>query len=263
MNKEDIKITYEENICAECGAKYNQPLLVTPFMIVLPKYCEKCVDKFEKKEKAIEKKREEKRKQEWLERVGVKKNYFDVTLENYKPQNGSQEEALSKAYEVLNGKLKKLVLLGSNGVGKTHLAVALVKRMNGRIISAYEMFAIYRSCFSGAASEIDILHRFSNYPLLVIDEFGRTKGSEAEDNFLSVVIDNRHSSGLPTIILSNLIRKRDCVMFDATQSHCEKCTRRNCIESKLTPDVISRLRDKSSVIYMTGEDYRKIQNEKN
>ena len=119
------------------------------------------------------------------------------------------------------------------------------------------MFATYRQCFTGKTSELDVIKKFSKLPLLAIDEYGRTKGSEAEENFMSVIIDNRHSNNLPTLILSNLIRKRDCVFFTADNKSCEKCQRNNCLESRLTKDVISRLRENSRVVLIEGEDYRR------
>lgn len=257
MQLNEIRTIIEKNTCAGCGKEYDQPLLVSQFGIICASYCPECIDKEDRKQQAIQKQQEEKKHKEWLESLGIKEQYAKATLDNYKPQTPSQSEALSACKDMMNGEITKMILLGSNGVGKTHLASALVKRMNGKIITAYEMFAFYRSCFSGQNSEIEILKRFSNYPLLAIDEFGRTKGSEAEENFLSVVIDNRHSANLPTIILSNLIRKRDCIYYTQDQTYCAKCTKLNCLESKLTADVISRLREKSKVIMIQGEDYRR------
>lgn len=264
MRKEDIKIHMAKNTCVGCGKEFEQAALVTPFgkngLIILAKYCDECIDKYDRKQKAIENQQKEKRKAEWLVSIGVRKGYEKVTLDNYKPFSESQNEALTACKMLLNGEIKKLLLLGSNGVGKTHLASALVKKMNGRIITAYEMFALYRSCFSGQNSEIDLLHKFRNYPLLVIDEFGRTKGSEAEENFLSAIIDSRHSDGLPTMILSNLMRKRDCMFHQSKgEEACKTRGCKNCIEMWLTSDLISRLREDTQVIYVTGEDYRKRQ----
>jgi DNA replication protein DnaC len=256
MTKNDIRIETQKNTCCQCGKEFEQPLLISQFGIIIGKYCDECYDKAERKEKAIQKQIEERNKAEWLERIGVKKDYIKATLDNYKAETPSQSEALTCAKMLRDGDIKKLILLGGNGVGKTHLASALVKLMNGKIITAYEMYAYYRSCFSGQNNELDLLKKFKTYPLLVIDEFGRTKGSEAEDNFLSVIVDSRHSDGLPTMILSNLIRKRDCVFFMADKTSCEKRKCKNCLESWLTADLISRLREESKVVYIEGEDYR-------
>ena len=119
------------------------------------------------------------------------------------------------------------------------------------------MFATYRGCFSGKTSELEVIKKFSKIPLLAIDEYGRTKGSEAEENFMSQIIDNRHSNNLPTLILSNLIRKRDCVFYMTNNNACKDCQRNNCLESRLTKDVISRLRENSKVVLIEGEDYRR------
>lgn len=261
MRAEDIKIECANNVCAGCGKEFNQAALLSQFGVIVQKFCDDCISKEERKEKAIRKKIDEKHRAEWLEKIGVKKDYAHVTLDNYNAITESQKEALTACRMIFDGDIKKLVLLGSNGVGKTHLASALVKMMNGRIITAYEMFALYRSCFSGRNDEVELLHRFQKYPLLVIDEFGRTKGSEAEENFLSAIIDARHSDGLPTVIISNLIMKRECLFYKTDTKACEKRACKGCIEMWLTSDLISRLKEKSKVILMDGEDYRRRQSE--
>ena len=252
------EIQFEKNTCAGCGKEYNQPALITQFGVICAHYCEECVDKYERKQKAIENQIKENRKKEWLKAIGVKADYETATLGTYEAKTDSQKAALNACKLLKDGEIKKLILLGSNGVGKTHLASALVKLMNGKIITAYEMFALYRSCFSGQNSEIELLHKFSTYPLLVIDEFGRTKGSEAEENFLSAILDARHSDGLPTMILSNLIRKRDCIFYKENKEACKTRNCKGCLEMWLTSDLISRLRDDTEVIVIEGEDYRRI-----
>jgi len=251
------EIKLEMNTCAGCGKEYNQPALITQFGIICAHYCEECVDKYERKQKAIENQIKDKKKKEWLKTIGVKADYETATLGTYEAKTESQKEALNACKLLKEGDIKKLILLGSNGVGKTHLASALVKLMNGRIITAYEMFALYRSCFSGQNSEIELLYKFSSYPLLVIDEFGRTKGSEAEENFLSAILDARHSDGLPTMILSNLIRKRDCIHYQNDKESCKTRNCKGCLEMWLTSDLISRLREDTKVILIEGEDYRR------
>ena len=251
------EIQFATNTCAGCGKTYNQPALITQFCIVIAHYCEECVDKYERKQKAIENQIKDKKKKEWLKAIGVKADYETATLGTYEAKTDSQKAALNACKSLKDGGIKKLILLGSNGVGKTHLASALVKLMNGRIITAYETFALYRSCFSGQNSEIELLHKFSTYPLLVIDEFGRTKGSEAEENFLSAILDARHSDGLPTMILSNLIRKRDCLHYQNNKEACKTRNCKGCLEMWLTSDLISRLREDTEVIVIEGEDYRR------
>ena len=252
------EIKFEKNTCAGCGKEYNQPALITQFGIICAHYCEECIDKYDRKQKAIENQVKENKKKEWLKNIGVKADYETATLGTYEAKTDSQKAALNACKSLKDGGIKKLILLGSNGVGKTHLASALVKLMNGRIITAYEMFALYRSCFSGQNSEIELLHKFSTYPLLVIDEFGRTKGSEAEENFLSAILDARHSDGLPTMILSNLIRKRDCIFYKENKEACKTRNCKGCLEMWLTSDLISRLREDTEVIVIEGEDYRRI-----
>lgn len=257
QKEKTFPIRFEKNTCSRCGKEYDQPALVSQFGIIIARACPECVDKYDIAEKSKQKHLKEQSKAEWLENIGIKENYEKATLENYNAITESQKEALNCCKLIDNGGLTKLVLLGSNGVGKTHLASALVKKHNGLLITAYEMFATYRGCFSGKTSELEVIKKFSKIPLLAIDEYGRTKGSEAEENFMSQIIDNRHSNNLPTLILSNLTRKRDCVFYTTNNNACKDCQRNNCLESRLTKDVISRLRENSKVVLIEGEDYRR------
>ena len=250
-------IRIEKNTCSKCGSEYEQPAMITQFGVIIARCCPDCVNKYDIAEKSKQKHQKEENKAQWLEDMGIKAAYEKATLDNYKPITESQKEALNCCKLIDEGGLTKLVLLGGNGVGKTHLASALVKKHNGLLITAYEMFATYRACFSGKTSELEVIKKFSTLPLLAIDEYGRTKGSEAEENFMTAIIDNRHSNNLPTLILSNLIRKRDCIFYQNNNKTCENCERNNCLESRLTKDVISRLRENSRVILIEGEDYRR------
>lgn len=255
-------IHIEKNTCSKCGKEFEQPAMITAFgkLVIISRYCPECVSKYEAAENSKAKHIKDQNKKEWLENIGIKEQYEKATLDNYKPQTDSQFEALNACKLIDSSDIKKLVLLGGNGVGKTHLASALVKKHNGLLITAYEMFATYRACFSAKAreTELEIIKKYSNLPLLAIDEFGRTKGSEAEENFLSAIIDNRHANNLPTLILSNLSRKRDCILYQNNNKSCENCIKNSCLESRLTRDVISRLRENSRVVLIEGEDYRKI-----
>ena len=77
----EIKI--EKNTCAGCGKEYNQPALITQFGIICAHYCEECIDKYDRKQKAIENQVKENKKKEWLKNIGVKADYETATLGTY------------------------------------------------------------------------------------------------------------------------------------------------------------------------------------
>jgi hypothetical protein len=66
-------------------------------------------------------------------------------------------------------------------------------------------------------------------------------------NWLSYIVDKRHTRKLPLILISNKHVKKTC-----EQSGCA-----DCVENYLPQDVMSRLSENSALITMTGEDMRR------
>jgi DNA replication protein DnaC len=92
-----------------------------------------------------------------------------------------------------------------NGTGKNHLAAVILKRLGGVIYTVNELSALLRRSYGKEAdgSEYGILEELSAVSLLALDEIGRSKGSEWEKNWLSVLINSRYNNRLPTIFLTN------------------------------------------------------------
>lgn len=249
---------FEKDICEKHGEYETavMPVYFGPKSFYMHTGCPECAEAYERKEKALENQEKKRLLEELYQKIGIERKYYDASFSNFKPQNETQSKALNACKKLATGELKKIVLLGSNGTGKTHLGSAMVKKYSGKIITAYEMYALYRQCFTGKGqTEIQLINELSSAKVLVIDEFGRTKGSDAEYNFLSVILDKRYQKDLPTMILSNLIRKKDCVR--KCEGCSENCHNRICFESWMSDDMLSRLMEESKVITMTGEDYRR------
>jgi DNA replication protein DnaC len=152
--------------------------------------------------------------------------------------------------KLVGGDILSLLFLGSVGVGKTHLtAAALNAKRSGWYSTMYEISATIRASYSARSekTELEIVNGLASVPLLVIDEIGRTKGSETELNWLSYIIDRRSASGLPIILSSNKHISCDC-----KKGGCP-----DCIDNYFGEDIISRLQEHGSIIRFEGEDYRR------
>lgn len=178
----------------------------------------------------------------------IEPEYWDKELKDFIPETPEQKKALEAVETLIAEKSGKVILLGSNGVGKTFLGCMAVKALGGKILSMYEITTMIRQCYSSRAemTELEFVEKFANLPLLVIDEMGRTKGSEAELNWISYILDKRHTRNLPFMILTNTHLSRDC-----PKKGCE-----NCFERFVNNDVLSRLRQNSKVITIKAPDYR-------
>lgn len=131
-----------------------------------------------------------------IEALGGLKAYKEFTLERYDNKAAIEKCA---AYPGRN-----LYLWGRVGTGKTHLATALVRRLEGRVVKPQQ---IYRSCrgLISSTEEQAVINGYINTPYLVIDDLGVEKNTTFSLSTLYEIIDGRdlaYQAGL--IVTSNL-----------------------------------------------------------
>ena len=172
--------------------------------------------------------------------------YADTCFSNFNAYSGELKTHLRTAENFAVSPTGKLVMLGTNGTGKTHLAVSILKRTGGVIYTAFEICVLLRKSYNGDSKEWETLEELCNVRLLVIDEIGRTKGNDWELNWLSHIINKRHENLLPLVLISNRHLGGDC-----PENGCP-----NCIEKYFENDVISRIVEDGVVMKFNGDDYR-------
>ena len=130
-------------------------------------------------------------------------------------QEKSLKEAIAYARNILNGAVNNLVMVGTTGVGKTHLGCAtartlLNKGMYVRYITSEEMAQkIMRAWDKDTkdSSEQSVIYEFTQYDLLILDEYGlhdRDKRLE----LVHKVLYARYDAMKPTMLISNLTLKQ-------------------------------------------------------
>ena len=240
MNENEI----QELECPEHGPYKAQCINIfgRSFYAMCPE-CER-IEAAQEEERRL--KYEQQKKEQCLIERGIEPEFFEASFENYKAENKSEEEALTVMRSLANGNIRKVLLLGSNGVGKTHLAAALVRAENGIIITMFKLSAEIRNGYANNQSEIEVLDNLLTYPVIVIDELGRTKGSDAERNWLSYLVDKAHVRGIKLVIISNRL----------PADYLPEGRKGEAFEYFVDNDVISRLREKSRVVVINGRDRR-------
>jgi DNA replication protein DnaC len=169
-------------------------------------------------EKARKEEAERNRKQRIVE-TRMPLEYQTKDFSTFIQETDSQKAAFKLARRFVKGWEKAkaggygLLFLGSCGTGKTHLACAIMIELlkeyafsYPRYYKASEIFSAVRSTYQAGSTtnEEETLKFFSSIQLLVIDEVGIQKGSEAEKRILFSILDNRVTSNKPTILMSNL-----------------------------------------------------------
>jgi DNA replication protein DnaC len=102
-----------------------------------------------------------------------------------------------------------LTLLGPVGTGKSHLAVALLRRWllsgrSGRFVEVRQLLADCRVCMQSNGSADELVAALSRRDLLVLDEAYADRRTDFADDLLSGLIRRRLRDRRPTIITTNL-----------------------------------------------------------
>ncbi len=153
--------------------------------------------------------------QSLLKNARIPRGYAHCEFSNFEIHTDTQRAAHRKAarlveqFPVVD---KGLLFYGDTGVGKTHLAVALMReaivRKNARAVfyETRELLKMVRDTYSGSAemTELAVLRPVLEAEILVLDDLGLEKKSEWVDETLGLVINTRYSERRLTVITTNL-----------------------------------------------------------
>lgn len=102
-----------------------------------------------------------------------------------------------------------IVMSGSTGTGKSHLACGILMGILPAHVGVYTTFmgmlGMIRDTYEKGSkqSEREVIARLSRVPLLVIDEIGVQRGTDDEHVQLFGILNARYNDKLPTILLTN------------------------------------------------------------
>jgi DNA replication protein DnaC len=153
--------------------------------------------------------------QSLLKSARIPRGYSHCELSNFEIHTDTQRAAHRKAARLVEQFPivdKGLLFYGDTGVGKTHLAVALMReaivKKNARAVfyETRELLKMVRDTYSGSAemTELAVLKPVLEAELLVLDDLGLEKKSEWVDETLGLVINTRYSERRLTVITTNL-----------------------------------------------------------
>lgn len=203
--------------------------------------------------------------------------YADCSFETFKnPRNTvSIEFAVAKARNVVNDYPvveKGLLLTGSVGVGKTHLAVAILRGLIAKGVPG--IFCEFGSLLKqiqdsynpiSQTSEMRVLAPVYQAEVLVLDELGATMPTDWVRDTMYQIINKRYNDKRLTIFTTNY---RDEVRVGNQESEAaprsfsrkatsEKLSEMTTLEDRIGTRLRSRLYEMCNVVEIEGEDYRK------
>ena len=151
----------------------------------------------------------------------------------------------------LQEEARSLFFTGANGVGKTYKAAGIIcnyieklnyiqrKNCNENypiFITVPELLMKIRNCFSLQQCEESVVEKYSRCPILVLDDLGVEKTTEWALQTLYIILNNRYSNYMQTIITSNLTIE--------------------ALQDKLGDRIASRIVGMCKMVKLTGRDRR-------
>lgn len=206
-----------------------------------------------------------------LEQANLPKRYKNCTFENFENHNSSHRKALKISRQFVNNYPVQdvgLLFQGPCGVGKTHLAVAVVnelikkKNENCYFCDFREMIRNLQSSYSAesALTESDVIAPIFEKKVLVLDELGAKRTTPWVEETVFYIINHRYNNKKLTIFTSNYIDSEEDEE-DQRDPYFKKQDFTKRAEETLVDRIGVRLRSRvyemCKIVDVWGDDYRK------
>ena len=189
-----------------------------------------------------------------LETAKLPRRYEKCHFHSFKAANPSQERAFQYAsrlamdYPAVE---RGLLLMGDVGVGKTHLAVSILKGLTERGFDClfYEFGALLKEIQDSynpvsQTSELKVLSPVLEAEILVLDEIGASKPTDWVRDTMAHIINSRYNDKKLTIFTTNYA--------DEPRSKHEET-----LEDRIGIRLRSRLFEMCKTVVISGSDFRR------
>jgi DNA replication protein DnaC len=161
-----------------------------------------------------------------------------------------------------------LLFVGSVGVGKTHLAIGIIKDLIHEK-GIHCLFCDYRELLksiqnsynsSVQATEMGILRPIFDAEVLVLDELGAVRTTEWVFDTVNYILNSRYNDSKTTIITTNFPDAPEDTGHEVNNlrnpSDAERAARRETLGDRIGERMRSRLHEMCKKVEMDGPDYR-------
>jgi len=204
--------------------------------------------------------RRSKFKKRILEQARIPGRYRGCDLESYENHDPTQRSAKGTAEQFVKVYPEVdagLFFIGSCGVGKTHLSVAIIQALiNTKGIPCiffdfWDLLKTIQQTYDSNSeiSESEVLIPVLNKEVVLLDDLGSHKVTDWRRDMLTYIINKRYNEKKITIITSNFIPSDKA----GKRSNSEEDT----LEERIGERLVSRLYEMCRVIEIKGKDYRR------
>jgi DNA replication protein DnaC len=179
----------------------------------------------------------ERLKEERLRAAEIPDKFMSKSLDNFVARDKKRKRIVDAARHYIQGfnlreQMKGLLIIGTIGAGKSHVAVAILKDIiakgyTGLYYNIPELLRRLRETYDPQSEtvESDILEQTTSCELLVLDDLGAELTSGWVRDRLYLIVNRRYEQGKPTIITTNcdLAELGERVGGRLTSRLCEMC----------------------------------------
>ena len=204
----------------------------------------------------------EERLDQLLRRASIPPRYMSKGFREYHPDHPSQEEALKNSIvfgETFPKVRRGLLFSGPCGVGKTHLAVAVLrnlileKQVSARFVDETELLRRLQYSYGpdSPETEREVLWPLYSVELLVWDDLGAGRPTEWVAETIRTILNHRYTRGKQIVLTTNLPLK------PAGSGYPENLGREQNLAERIGAPLYSRIMEMCQVVEMDGRDFRR------
>jgi len=200
------------------------------------------------------------RRNQTLAAARIPRRYENCTFDSYKPRPATDEAGISQRRALNDSKYivdqypnvdVGLLFLGPCGVGKTHLAAAIVrelalhKRISCLFYDFRDLLKEIQDSYNPVSqmTELKVLEPVYDAEVLVLDELGASKPTDWVRDTITQIINTRYNDRKLTVMTSNYL--------DEPQQPGEET-----LTDRVGVRLRSRLHEMCKVVLVKGDDYR-------
>lgn len=203
-----------------------------------------------------------------LKKAGLPQRYCSITLDDYvlsetSPQSLRIAAQQARRYvdEYVPGQTNPgLLFVGSVGVGKTHLAVSVLRELvttkgvSGSFYDFRELLTKVKATYQPGSSmgELSVLEPVMRSEIVVLDELGAMKQTEWVTDCIEQILNARYNDNKATIITTNYANRPR----EEGRGEMSRAMQAETLRDRVGTRMHSRLQEMCRVVEMQGPDYR-------
>ena len=159
---------------------------------------------------------------------GLNASHLAKTFENYQRNGSDSVKAKSHAMKAAMNHTG-LILAGMRGTGKTHLAIAIA--LDAMKHGKQAIFRLVNDLLEELRQAVrddefsQVISRFKEVPVLILDDLGKERTTDAGLDYLYQIVDYRYRHNLQTIITTNASTIQELEKWGAPEYLTPMCSR--------------------------------------